>query len=84
MPRSYNGTPPPPRTTRTNVFINLGSTGYWRKNQGFWRKEQGSDGKPGKQETPRKRKCRENDNIKNKPIASLFLFFVCLTKLAII
>ena len=37
----------------------LGSTGYWPKNQGFWRKKQGSDGKPGKRETPCKRRRRD-------------------------
>ena len=49
----------------------LGITGYWRKKQGFWRKNKVSVGQPGKQETPRKRRRRDKDNIENKPVASM-------------
>ena len=73
-PPSRTGTPPPPpRTTCRTARRNLGITGYRRNKQGFWRKNQGLDGKPGKWETPRNRRRRYNNNIKNKPVASSYI-----------
>ena len=48
---------------------------FWRIMQDFWRKEKGSDGKPGKWETAQKRR-RRDDNIDNKPVASIIFSIV--------
>ena len=70
MPPSHpRDSPPPPRTMRGNACRNQGITVFWHKNQVFWRKNQGLGGKPGKRETPQKRRRRDDDNVGNKTVA---------------